>query len=59
MKQALICLEHFDRWWNNRPEPHISAPKESCVHHEKIMAAWICGWNAALTHKEQIHHEPK
>ena len=59
MKQALNCLERFNYWWNTRPELHISAPKECCVHHEKMMAAWICGWNAATNHKEQSHHEPK
>lgn len=47
MKSQSDPIIAFEPWWNTRPEPHISAPKECYVQQDKVMAIWLSAWDAA------------
>jgi hypothetical protein len=48
-------INAFDKWWNTRPEAHISSPKQSHMkmQQDRMLAIWISAWNAAKKESTQ------
>lgn len=49
------AIDAFDKWYNTRPEQHISSPKQCYIgmQQERMLAIWLCAWDLATEQKEQ------
>jgi hypothetical protein len=52
MSHQVDVIDAFDKWWNTRPEPHISSPKQAHMkmQQDRMLAIWLSAWDAAKAH---------